>query len=84
MSDKKTNFRGFHVGDIYYTKHYEFDDTGTMFYPDTEVRLTAITPKVRIITGDEHHDSSAYFANCETENGERLQINFCCLKKTNQ
>jgi hypothetical protein len=82
--DKKVTYKGFVVGNMYYTRFYESDDNNTLHYPDTEVRLVAITPKVRMTPIDQKHDTGQYFANCDTEDGQRIRVDFCCLKKTNE
>lgn len=76
---------GFEVGKIYKSKMQIEDEYGFCFPVGTLVKIVAIVPKVRIITGFRNTDTKEYFYNGiivpRGDKSPRVRQNFCTLCK---
>lgn len=73
---------GFEVGKVYRTSMKVEDENGTCFDAGTLVKIVAIVPKVRIVTGYRNKDAKTYFYNAvlfHNQNSPRIRENFCTL-----
>jgi hypothetical protein len=78
---------GFEVGKVYKSKMAVEDENGTYFPEGTLIKIVAIVPKVRIVTGFRNTDSKEYFYNGvvyflgDSLKSPRIRCNFCTLYK---
>jgi hypothetical protein len=78
---------GYSIGQIVQTRYNLYDENQNEIPAGTRIRIVAIAPKVRIITGDELHDRREYFYNAiladqtEPDYMNRIRANFCTIRK---
>lgn len=83
--NKPTTYRGYTVGKKYKLKVTVKDEHENIIPAGTIIRLVAITPKVRIVNG-ENKDNWMYFYNAviatqENDYSNRIRENFCTIKR---
>ena len=81
----KTEYKVFKVGCTYILKVNVMDENRKIIPAGTKIRLVAIAPKVRMVTG-ENKDTSPYFYNAvlasqENDYANRIRENFCTIAK---
>lgn len=77
---------GYKVGDKVVTLVKLAEEDGEVFPVGTELRIVAITPKVRIVNPDQWHDTKQYFYNAVLYNqvndySNRVRADFCTIKR---